>query len=43
MPRSILVVNVAWNSSQWKSPNTDDFENRNKYGFSFVKNVGFWL
>ena len=41
MPRSILVVNVAWNSSQWKCPNTDDFKNRNKYGFSFVKNVGF--
>jgi len=41
MPRSILVVNVAWNSSQWKCPNINDFHNRHRYGFPFVQTVGF--
>ena len=43
MPRSILVVNVAWNSSQWKCPNINDFHNRHRYGFPFVQTVGFHL
>ena len=41
MPRSILVVNIAWNSSQWKCPNINDFHNRHRYGFPFVRTVGF--